>query len=496
MNREWEIVIGLEVHVELSTNSKIFCSCSADYEGEPNTNCCPVCSGMPGTLPVLNEQVLRFAVRAGLALNCEIERTTRFDRKNYFYPDLPKAYQISQLYKPIAHDGYVDIKTDEGEKRIRIHEMHMEEDAGKLVHSTIRAETYPDYNRCGVPLLEIVSEPDFRSAKEVSAYLEKIRMIFSYLGIANFNTQEGSLRADVNLSIRTPGTDVLGTRTEMKNINSISAIVRAIESEASRQIDLLNNGKQVVQETRHWNDDKRVSFSMRSKENAQDYRYFPEPDLPFFSISEEMIEHERDSLPEFVEEKTIRFTTQYGVPEQESVLLTASKKNADLFEAVVSAGIGPNLAANWFIEYVFRFLKEEEAVSVGDNLSAVEFAKLIAFVENGTVNRKTGLEILQAMVKGTGPKDIDHYIQKKHLIVSDDLSLLSGEIEIVLRDNKEAVSDYYAGKKKALGFLVGQIMNKTKGKFSPKSVNELLSDKLENHAAAKNAVAETNQNSS
>ena len=478
MNREWETVIGLEVHVELATKSKIFCSCSTEYTQDPNTHCCPICMGLPGTLPVLNEQVLNYAVMAGLVLNCEIERNTRFDRKNYFYPDLPKAYQISQLYRPIAHDGYVEIKVSDRIKHIRIREMHMEEDAGKLVHSTIRNETYPDYNRCGVPLLEIVSEPDFRDSKEVSAFLEKIRMLFSYLGIVDFKSQEGSMRADVNLSTRRVGSECLGTRTEMKNINSIAAIVRAIEGEASRQIDLLNSGRPILQETRHWNDDKRVSYAMRSKENAQDYRYFPDPDLPPVIISDGKIKAAMDSLPEFMDAKEKRFVLEYRLSESEATILSSERKYADLFEAIILEGVSPKVAANWVIEYVIKIIREENADSSDTYISASKLACLIGFVESRKVNRKDGLLILRQMINGKEPEDIEQYIVEKKLIVSSNVQELSFIIDQVLGDNEEAVSDYYRGKDKVIGFLVGQVMGKTKGKFSPSAIKDLLLQKL------------------
>ena len=480
MNRNWETVIGLEVHVELSTKSKIFCACSTEYTDAPNTHCCPVCMGMPGTLPVLNRQVLDFAIKAGIALNCEIERETKFDRKNYFYPDLPKAYQISQLYRPIAHDGSVEIEVDGAKKWIRIREMHMEEDAGKLVHSAIREETYPDYNRCGVPLLEIVSEPDFRSAREVSAYLEKIRMLFSYLGIVDHRMLSGSMRADVNLSVRKAGTEELGTRTEMKNINSIAASVRAIDSEASRQIDLLNSGKSVIQETRHWNDDKRTSYAMRSKENAQDYRYFPEPDIPPILITSETIEDAVRSMPEFMDAKTQRFTAQYGLSGEEAAQLTATKKEADFYEALVSEGIAPKTAANWLIEYVSRILREEELAYESLDLSAGELAKLIGFVESGKVNRKDGLGILDQMVRGCGPNDVESYIREHQLIVSTDTTELTGIIEQVLQEHPDTVSEYLNGKEKVIGFLVGQVMRSAHGKFNPGVVNETMRTALKN----------------
>ena len=473
MNRNWETVIGLEVHVELATKSKIFCACSTASGNTPNTHCCPICMGFPGVLPVLNEQVLDFAIKAGLVLNCEIEKHTKFDRKNYFYPDLPKAFQISQLYRPIAHDGYVEIDADGTKKRIRIREMHMEEDAGKLIHSAMREETYPDYNRCGVPLLEIVSEPDFRSAGEVSAYLEKIKMFFSYLGIVDFRTQEGGMRADVNLSVRPAGSEEFGTRTEMKNINSVAAILRAIESEASRQKDLLNSGKPVVQETRHWNDEKHLSYAMRSKENAQDYRYFPEPDLPTIVISEEKIEKARQSLPEFMDAKKERFASQYALSEDEAALLVSVRKEADLFEEVVSQGISPKTAANWFIEHIARIIREEKA-EYDTIASAAELAKLISFVDGGKVNRKEGLSVLHQMIKGDGPEDVERYIREHHLMVSDDTAELASVIRSVLDRNETAVAEFKQGKEKVIGFLIGQVMQKVKGKFNPATVKDTL----------------------
>ena len=302
----WETVIGLETHAELATRTKIFCSCTTRFGGEPNTHCCPICTGMPGTLPMVNRKVVEYACRAGLALNCEITRRSRFDRKNYFYPDLPKAYQVSQLYLPIARNGRVSIATAAGEKVVRIHELHMEEDAGKLVHDPWLDQTRADYNRCGVPLVEIVTEPDFRSAEEVIAYLEKLKSILEYLGISDCKMQEGSLRADINLSVRPAGSQELGVRTEMKNMNSFRAIARAIESESQRQIDLLESGERVIQQTRRWDDSKGESTAMRSKEDAQDYKYFPEPDLPPISISDEEVERVRASLPELPEQKKKR----------------------------------------------------------------------------------------------------------------------------------------------------------------------------------------------
>lgn len=478
MNTEWEVVIGLEVHVELATKSKIFCSCTTEFGGAPNTHCCPVCMGMPGTLPVLNRQVLAYAVMAGLALNCMIENETRFDRKNYFYPDLPKAYQISQLYRPIAHDGHVEINVNGRVKKIGIHEMHMEEDAGKLIHSDFGNETYPDYNRCGIPLLEIVSEPDFRSAEEVSAYLEKIRSLFTYLGISDCKMQEGSMRADVNLSVRKAGEKTLGTRTEMKNINSIKAIERAIKDEANRQIELLLRGQSITQETRHWDDDKRSSYAMRSKENAQDYRYFPEPDIPVIFVEKEYIDAVRSSLPEFMEEKRERFARQYSLSDYDAGLLAANRKQAELYEEVVDGGANPKAAANWLIVQLARVLKDLGKDFEEISVSSCELAKLINYVEEGKANRKDGIDVLHEMLRRGISFDVAGYMQEHGLFITDDGAGLLEAVQKVILANDKAVGEYKGGKEKAIGFLVGQVMRQGSGKFHPVAVREAMEKEL------------------
>ena len=470
MPERWETVIGLEVHVELSTKSKIFCACSTAFGGSPNTHCCPVCMGLPGTLPVLNQKVLEYAVRAGLALHCEIDCETRFDRKNYFYPDLPKAYQISQLYRPIARNGYVDI----GGKRIRIHEMHMEEDAGKLIHSDYGHETYPDYNRAGVPLLEIVSEPDFRDGAEVVAYLEKIRSLFTYLGISDCKMQEGSMRADVNLSVRRVGESEYGTRTETKNVNSLRAIEHAIESERSRQIHILSGGGAVVQETRHWNDDTKSSTAMRSKENAPDYRYFPEPDLPVIHISEDFLQSARDSLPEFAEARQARFVEQYGIPEKDAARLTVRRETAELFEAVVSHGADARDAANWLIVHVPHVLRTLSEGVEDIAPDAAELAELIRSTEGGTVSRADGLQVLEALLSAAGPFRVADYIREHGMSVENDEGALEDVIRRVIEANPKAVSEYHSGKTKAIGFLIGQAMKELKGKSTPAAVHERM----------------------
>ena len=360
MAKEYETVIGLEVHVELATKTKIFCGCSTAFGGAPNTHTCPVCTGMPGSLPVLNKKVVEYAAAVGLATNCNITKDCKFDRKNYFYPDNPQNYQISQLYLPICRDGHVDIELEDGTvKPVRIHEIHMEEDAGKLVHDDWSGESLVDFNRSGVPLIEIVSEPDMRSAKEVIAYLEKLRLIIQYLGASDCKLQEGSMRADVNLSVREVGTAEFGTRTETKNLNSFSAIERAIEAEKNRQIDLIESGEKVVQETRRWNDDKEYSYAMRSKEDAQDYRYFPDPDLVPIHISDEWLEEIRSRQPEFKTEKMKRYKEEYGIPDYDIEILTDSKKLADIFEQTTAICNNPKKVSNWLMVETMRIIKEK-----------------------------------------------------------------------------------------------------------------------------------------
>ncbi len=355
MRKQYETVIGLEVHIELSTRTKIFCGCPTAFGGEPNTHTCPVCTGMPGSLPVLNRKVVEYALKAGLAMNCKIHTFCKFDRKNYFYPDNPQNYQISQLYLPICYDGYVSVDTAQGEKRIRIHEMHMEEDAGKLVHDPWTDSSLVDYNRSGVPLIEIVSEPDMRNAQEVIAYLEQLRIMAQYLGISDCRLEEGSMRADVNLSVREAGTESYGTRTEMKNLNSFKAIARAIEGETIRQIELLEEGKEVIQETRRWDDNKECSFPMRSKEDAKDYRYFPDPDLPPVVIDDTWIGRLREEQPELREEKKKRFIREFSLSEYDARILTESRNMADLFEETAKICSQPKKAANWMTQDAMSF---------------------------------------------------------------------------------------------------------------------------------------------
>ena len=474
----WETVIGLETHVELSTKTKIFCSCTTEFGGAPNTHCCPVCMGMPGTLPVVNEKVLEYAVKVGLALDGEITRSCRFDRKNYFYPDLPKAYQISQLYLPIVRNGKLTIHTEAGgEKTIRIHELHMEEDAGKLVHDPWIDQTRCDYNRCGVPLIEIVTEPDFRSGAEVIAYLEKLRSTLQYLGVSDCKMQEGSLRCDVNLSVRPADSTELGTRTEMKNLNSFKAIARSIEYEARRQIELLEEGKRVIQETRRWDENKDATFAMRSKENAQDYRYFPEPDIPPLEITEEYLERIRAQIPEMAEEKAARYQSQWGLPAYDAQMLTGEKALAGFFEETVALGAPPKQAANWIMGEVLRRLSADGLEAKEMRLTSKTLARLIALVQEGKVNRNTAVKVFDAVFSEDG--DVDTYVREHGLEQVSDAGLVGQVVEQVLAANAKSVEDYLGGKEKAFGFLVGQVMRQLKGQAAPQVVNQTLRERLE-----------------
>ncbi len=476
MAREYETVIGLEVHVELATQTKIFCGCSTAFGGRPNSHTCPVCTGMPGSLPVLNKKVLEHAVAVGLATNCDITRYCKFDRKNYFYPDNPQNYQISQLYLPICRNGYVEIETEEGVKKVGIHEIHMEEDAGKLIHDEWEDCSLVDYNRSGVPLIEIVSEPDMRSAQEVIAYLEKLRLIIQYLGASDCKLQEGSMRADVNLSVREVGAKEFGTRTEMKNLNSFRSIARAIEGEKNRQIDLLESGEAVIQETRRWDDAKETSYAMRSKEDAQDYRYFPDPDLVPVSISEEFLEEIRSRQPEFRTEKMKRYKEEFDIPDYDIDIITGSKHMADIFEETVALGAQPKKVSNWLMVETLRLLKEKELDPEDIRFSPEHLAKLIALTESKAVNSTVAKEVFEVMFE----EDIDpeSYVEEKGLKTVNDEGALRRTVEEVIAENPQSVEDYHNGKEKAIGFLVGQTMKAMKGKADPAGVNRLLKELL------------------
>ena len=476
MAKHYETVIGLEVHVELATKTKIFCSCSTEFGGAPNTHTCPVCTGMPGSLPVLNKQVVEYAMAVGLATNCTITQNCKFDRKNYFYPDNPQNYQISQLYLPICRNGHVDIEVDGKEKAIRIHEIHMEEDAGKLIHDPVTDCSLVDFNRSGVPLIEIVSEPDMRSAEEVIAYLEKLRLIIQYLGASDCKLQEGSMRADVNLSVREYGSKEFGTRTEMKNLNSFKAIARAIERETERQIDLLEEGKTVIQETRRWDDEEEYSYPMRSKEDAQDYRYFPDPDLVPVVISDEWLEEVRSRQPELRDDKMIRYEEEFGLPEYDIEILTSTKHLADLFEATNEIVQKPKEVSNWLMGETMRLVKEQDMDIDDISFSPKHLAALIQMIDQGEINRKVGKQVFEEVFK----HDIEpaEYVEKHGLKSMNDEGALRKTIEEIVAANPKSVEDYNAGKKKAIGFLVGQTMRATKGKADPGMVNKILKEIL------------------
>ncbi len=477
MGKSYETVIGLEVHVELASKTKIFCGCSTEFGGAPNTHTCPVCTGMPGSLPVLNKQVVEYAMAVGLATNCEINRYSRFDRKNYFYPDNPQNYQISQLYLPICHDGYVEIDTDSGKKRVGIHEIHMEEDAGKLVHDEWDDCSLVDYNRSGVPLIEIVSEPDMRSSDEVIAYLEKLRLIIQYLGASDCKLQEGSMRADVNLSVREVGSNEFGTRTEMKNLNSFKAIMHAIDGERKRQIELIEDGLSVVQETRRWDDNKESSKAMRSKEDAKDYRYFPDPDLTPLRISDEWIESIKSRQPELQSEKLARYVKEFELPEYDAGILTSTKHMADIFEATTKLCGKPKEVSNWLMVDAMRMCKEEGIDADKITFSPKHLAQLIDLVDNGTINRTTAKTVFDEIFRA----DIDPeaYVEEHELKTVSDDGAITKAIEEIIAANPQSVSDYKSGKQKAMGFIVGQTMRAMKGKADPTAVNRIVKELLD-----------------
>ena len=475
--KQYETVIGLEVHVELATKTKIFCGCSTEFGGAPNTHTCPVCTGMPGSLPVLNRQVVEFALKAGIAANCRINQYCRFDRKNYFYPDNPQNYQISQLYLPICQDGWVEIETSAGKKKIRIHEMHMEEDAGKLIHDEWEDCSLVDYNRSGVPLIEIVSEPDMRSAEEVIAYLEKLRCMMQYLGVSDCKLQEGSMRADVNLSVREVGSETFGTRTEMKNLNSFKAIARAIDVERERQIELLEMGRAVVQETRRWDDNKESSHAMRSKEDAKDYRYFPDPDLLPVHISDEWIARLKASQPELREEKQQRYQEEYGLSAYDAGLLTESRILSEKYEETADLCGNPKKAANWFMVEVLRLMKDRGLEPEQVTFTPGHLADLIQMVEKKEVSAQNAKKVFEKVFED----DIDpvSYIEEHGLKIVEDTGLLEETLQKILEENPGPLQELLGGKEKVFGFFVGKMMKELKGKASPDAVREALTKEIE-----------------
>ena len=482
MSREdYEVIMGLEVHSELSTKTKIFCSCPTTFGASPNTQTCPICMAMPGTLPVLNEKVVEYAVKAGLATNCEISRNSKNDRKNYFYPDLPKAYQISQFDKPLCEHGYVEIEDNEGnKKKIRLTRIHIEEDAGKLNHDEFGGGSLVDLNRAGVPLIEIVSEPDLRTTEEVEQYLKKLKSILQYIEVSDCKMQEGSFRADVNVSVRKKGDTKLGTRTEMKNMNSFRSITRAIEYEVDRQIDILEEGRKVEQETLRWDDVSGKTFSMRDKEDAQDYRYFPDPDLVAIKLSEEYINQIKENLPELPESRKERYLDQYKLSQKDARIITSSKYLSNLFEEAIAECNNPKAANNWIISDISRILNEKEIEPSQIPFTGKQLGELIVLIEKGVISSSIGKKVLEELFKE--PKSPEQIVKEKGWVQISDEGEIKKVVQKILENNPQSVADYKAGKEKALGFLVGQAMKETKGKANPKILNELFLEELKKEA--------------
>ena len=482
MSREdYEVIMGLEVHSELSTKTKIFCSCPTTFGASPNTQTCPICMAMPGTLPVLNEKVVEYAVKAGLATNCEISRNSKNDRKNYFYPDLPKAYQISQFDKPLCEHGYVEIEDNEGnKKKIRLTRIHIEEDAGKLNHDEFGGGSLVDLNRAGVPLIEIVSEPDLRTTEEVEQYLKKLKSILEYIEVSDCKMQEGSFRADVNVSVRKKGDTKLGTRTEMKNMNSFRSITRAIEYEVDRQIDILEEGRKVEQETLRWDDVSGKTFSMRDKEDAQDYRYFPDPDLVAIKLSEEYINQIKENLPELPESRKERYLDQYKLSQKDARIITSSKYLSNLFEEAIAECNNPKAANNWIISDISRILNEKEIEPSQIPFTGKQLGELIVLIEKGVISSSIGKKVLEELFKE--PKSPEQIVKEKGWVQISDEGEIKKVVQKILENNPQSVADYKAGKDKALGFLVGQAMKETKGKANPKILNELFLEELKKEA--------------
>ena len=477
---KYEAVIGLEIHCELKTKTKIFCGCATGFGAEQNTHVCPVCLGLPGVLPSVNKRVVEFGIKAGLATNCTINKYSKFDRKNYYYPDLPKNWQTSQYDLPIAEHGWVDIDVDGEKKRIRLTRIHMEEDAGKLVHSgtTIKdsATSNVDYNRTGVPLLEIVSEPDLRSAEEARAYMEKIKAIMEYIDVSNCRMEEGNLRADINVSLRPVGTKELGTRTEMKNINSFKNLEDAINYEIERQEEVLEDGGHVVQETRTFDPARGITLSMRSKENAHDYRYMPEPDLPPIVTSEETIEKYRSELPELPDARRARLEQEYGLSDYDAGIITSSRAMAEYFDAVVATGADPKLAANWIMGDLAKNLNEDGIDIKQSPVSAERLGKMIGLIMKDTISGKIAKKVFKEM--WTNEDDPEKIVKDKGLVQITDTGAIEAAVDAAIAANPKAVAEYKGGKKKAIGALVGQVMKATRGKANPQMVNKMLAEKL------------------
>ena len=476
MREDYEVIIGLEVHAELSTKSKIYCGCSTEFGSDPNTHVCPICTGMPGVLPVLNEKVVEYAVKMGLATNCKIARFSKQDRKNYFYPDLPKAYQTSQYDLPLCYEGYVDFKVNDTPKRVGITRIHIEEDAGKLIHDPYTGDTLVDLNRCGVPLIEIVSEPDIRSKDEAIEYMQTLKSTLEYLEICDCKMQEGSLRCDVNLSVRKKGETKFGTRTETKNLNSFKAIGRAIEFEIDRQIKELENGGTIYQETRRWDDDKGIGYAMRTKEDAHDYRYFPEPDLAPIVLSDEYVDGLKATLPEMPNVRRDRYINELGLPEYDATQITNSKHMAEFFDKAVAKCGNAKLVSNWIMSDVSRKLNEAEMEITDIKFTAEDLGELIILIDKGTISSAIAKKVFEDMFEtGEAPAAI---VEKKGLVQITDESAIRDMVVSVLNENEQSVQDFLNGKDKAVGFIVGQVMKASRGKANPGVVNKLIMEEL------------------
>lgn len=476
MSMEYETVIGLEVHCQLKTKTKVWCSCNADYDNEvPNVSTCPICTGQPGALPKLNEEVLNYAIKAALALNCEVNKESQFDRKNYFYPDSPKNYQITQYFKPYAENGTLHIRTNSGkETKIGIERIQIEEDTAKSIHTA--SESLLNYNRASVPLIEIISKPEIKNAEEAYAYLNTLKERLKYTKVSDVSMELGSLRCDANVSVRKKGDSVLGTRTETKNLNSFKAVVRAIEYETNRQIEVIENGGRVVQETRLWDEEQGVTRPMRSKEEAMDYRYFPEPDLPKIIISNDRLEKVKKEMPEFADKKTKRFIEEYKLNEKEAITLATEPELAEYYEEIVKKSDEPKLSANWMLTEILRVLKEKNIGIEQFSVSSENIAKLIKLIKSNVISSKIAKEVFEILqVENKDPKII---VKEKGLIQITDNSEIEKIVEQVLEENQQSVEDYKAGKSNALKYLVGQAMKLSRGKANPQMINELILKKL------------------
>lgn len=477
MSSIYETVVGLEIHVQLSTNSKLFCACSTVFTREANTNICPVCTGQLGALPVLNEKAVDYAIKAAIALNCKINEFSVFDRKNYFYPDLPKGYQISQLYRPYAEHGFVEIDVDGSKKKIGITRIHIEEDAGKLIHSEFTNETYVDFNRCSMPLIEIVSEPQIRSGEEAYEYLNKVKTLIKYLEVSDVSMELGSLRCDANISIRKKGDEKLGTRVEVKNLNSFKAVMKAIEYEAKRHESVLSMGEKITQETRLWDEARLMTRSMRSKEEAKDYRYFPDADLLPVMISQERISNLKKELPEFPDDKKNRFIKEYAIPEYDAAILVTEKALANYFENMVKISKNPKISSNWILTEVLRILKDKNIEIENFSIEATRLGKLISLIDKAVISSKIAKDIFNIMLEDK--KDPEEIVKEKGLTQITDENFISKIVDKVLEENRSSIEMYKKGKTNALGFLVGQVIKESQGKANPQAVNKLILEKIE-----------------